>query len=267
MNKQASPSISETAFNCPHCGAYAHQKWLTLYAKLQAPNNSIAPELQLEYIMQIPFDKIKDERIRNEVIELVTRISEGYPFLEKPIDNIDGQYVYMDYSFYNVFVSVCFNCERESIWIYDKLVYPQRGEAPPANPDLSDEIRRDYDEASSILDLSPRGAAALIRLALQKLTKELGKSGDLNKDIRELVEEGLEPAIQQALDVVRVIGNNAVHPGQIELRDNREIAENLFGLLNLIADRMISRKKQVEEIYMKLPKTNRQAIERADSDQ
>ena len=89
----------------------------------------------------------------------------------------------------------------------------------------------------------------------------------MNKDIRALVEDGLEPEIQQALDVVRVIGNNAVHPGQIELRDNREIAENLFGLLNLIADRMVSRKKQVEEIYMKLPKTNRQAIERADSDQ
>ena len=137
----------------------------------------------------------------------------------------------------------------------------------PQIPDLSDEIRRDYDEASSILDLSPRGAAALIRLALQKLTKELGKSGDLNKDIRALVEDGLEPEIQQALDVVRVIGNNAVHPGQIEFRDDREIAENLFGLLNLIADRMISRKKQVEEIYMKLPETNRQAIERADSDQ
>ena len=183
----------------------------------------------------------------------------------KNIDGLDREQV--NYRFYNVFVSVCFNCESESIWIYDKLVYPQGGEAPPANPDLSDEIRRDYDEASSILDLSPRGAAALIRLALQKLTKELGQSGDLNKDIRALVEDGLEPEIQQALDVVRVIGNNAVHPGQIELRDNREIAEKLFGLLNLIADRMISRKKQVEEIYMKLPETNRQAIERADSDQ
>ena len=89
----------------------------------------------------------------------------------------------------------------------------------------------------------------------------------MNKDIRALVEDGLEPEIQKALDVVRVIGNNAVHPGQIELRDDREIAEKLFGLLNLIADRMISRKKQVAEIYMKLPETNRQAIERADSDQ
>ena len=267
MNKQAPPSINETAFNCPHCEAYAHQNWLTLYAKLQASKNSTPPGLALENSMQLPFDKIKDESKRNEVIELVARISERYPFLEKRIENIDGPFVDMDYRFYNVFVSVCFNCERESIWIYDKLVYPQRGKAPPANPDLSGEIRRDYDEASRILDLSPRGAAALIRLALQKLTKELGQSGDLNKDIRALVEDGLEPEIQQALDVVRVIGNNAVHPGQIELRDNREIAEKLFGLLNLIADRMISRKKQVEEIYMKLPETNRQAIERADSDQ
>lgn len=35
------------------------------------------------------------------------------------------------------------------VWIHDKPVYPQRGEALPVNPDLSDDIRRDYDEASS----------------------------------------------------------------------------------------------------------------------
>ena len=50
----------------------------------------------------------------------------------------------------NVSVSQCFNCEALSLWIYDRLVYPRVGEAPPPNPDLSEEIRRDYDEAGSI---------------------------------------------------------------------------------------------------------------------
>ena len=65
---------------------------------------------------------------------------------------------------------------REAVCLdFDRLVYPRAGEAPPRTLTLSEDIRRDYDEASSILDRSPRGAAALIRLAIQKLCKELGQ--------------------------------------------------------------------------------------------
>ena len=146
------------------------------------------------------------------------------------------------------------------------MIYPQRGEAPPANPDLSDDIRRDYDEASSILDLSPRGAAALIRLAIQKLCKELGQPGEvLNADIGALVEKGLDPLVQKALDAVRVIGNNAVHPGHIDLKDDRQVAESLFQLLNLIAEKMISVPKHVDEVYAGLPDGARKAIEKRDA--
>ncbi len=166
---------------------------------------------------------------------------------------------------YNTFVSQCFSCARISIWVRDKTVYPQRGEAPPANPDLPEDIRRDYDEASRILNLSPRGAAALIRLAIQKLCKEFGKSGkNINNDIGALVAEGLDSRVQKALDAVRVIGNNAVHPGQLDLRDDRATAESLFGLLNLIVDKMISEPKRVNEVYDKLPEGKRQAIEKRD---
>ena len=74
-----------------------------------------------------------------------------------------------DFGLCNVSVSQCFNCKKVSIWVHDRLEYPRAGGAPPAYPDLADDIRRDYDEASSILDESPRGAAALMRLAIQKL--------------------------------------------------------------------------------------------------
>ena len=117
----------------------------------------------------------------------------------------------------------------------DRLVYLQRGQATLPNSDLPDDIRRDYDEASSNLDLSPRGAAALLRLAIQKLCKYVGEPGEnLNTDIGSLVQKGLDPKVQQALDFVRVIGNNAVHPGEIDLRDDRATAESLFRLLNLM---------------------------------
>jgi hypothetical protein len=62
-----------------------------------------------------------------------------------------------------------------------------------------------------------------------------------------------------------VIGNNAVHPGQIELRDDRATAEELFALVNLIAERMISQPKHIEAMYSRLPESKRKEIERRDA--
>ena len=70
-------------------------------------------------------------------------------------------------------MSCCFNCDEVALWVNDRLMWPQRGEAQIPNPDLPGDVRGDYDEASTILDPSPRGAAALLRLAIQKLCKHL----------------------------------------------------------------------------------------------
>ena len=168
----------------------------------------------------------------------------------------------------NVFVSKCPHCERLSVWVYDRLVHPQTGGAPPANPDLTDDIRRDYDEANSILDKSPRGAAALIRLAIQKLCDERGQRGkSLDDAIKGLADQGLNARVQKALHTVRVIGNNAVHPGKMDLRDDRESAESLFRLLNMIATRLISDPKEIDTIYKNLPEHERKRIEKRDANQ
>ncbi|MBY3416768.1 DUF4145 domain-containing protein [Rhizobium laguerreae] len=144
-------------------------------------------------------------------------------------------------------------------------MYPIAGDAPLPNADLPPEIKADYIEASSILNLSPRGAAALIRLCIQKLCKELGEKGkDINVDVGELVKKGLSVKVQQALDAVRVIGNSAVHPGKIDLTDDRLTAETLFRLLNVIAEKMISEPKHIDEIYASLPDTALAAIEKRD---
>ena len=166
----------------------------------------------------------------------------------------------------NLHISKCYECGELSIWIHDRLIHPLEGKAPLPNPDLSDDIRQDYEEASRILDLSPRGAAALLRLAIQKLCKELGEPGkNIDADIASLVKKGLDRRIQKALDVIRVTGNEAVHPGQIDLRDDRASAENLFKFLNLIAEKMISEEKSIEDAYAGLPETKRLAIERRDA--
>jgi hypothetical protein len=145
------------------------------------------------------------------------------------------------------------------------LVYPVRGEAPLPNPDMPEDVRLDFDEAGRIFQISPRGAAALLRLAIQKLCRELGGKGqNIDDDIAMLVKNGLDVRIQRSLDIVRVIGNESVHPGQIDLRDDVGTAEKLFVLVNIIADAMISQPKHIEEMYAGLPESKRAAIERRD---
>jgi hypothetical protein len=79
------------------------------------------------------------------------------------------------------------------------------------------------------------------------------------------VKKGLDLRIQKALDIVRVIGNEAVHPGQIELSDDRATAERLFELVNLIAEKMISKQKHIDAMYDSLPEGARKAIDKRDA--
>jgi len=145
------------------------------------------------------------------------------------------------------------------------MVYPDVNLAPPPNPDLPNNIQSDYDEAGAILSRSPRGAAGLLRLAIQKLCVELGQPGkNINDDIAALVQKGLPAGVQQALDSVRVIGNEAVHPGQIDFSDTPEVATTLFSLINFICEKMISDPKTIEAIYGGLPPEKLAAIKKRD---
>jgi hypothetical protein len=163
-------------------------------------------------------------------------------------------------------LAYCTHCNDKSIWFQENMIEPNIGGVPLPNNDLSEDIKSDYYEARDILNKSPRGSAALLRLAIQKLCKELGEKGkNINQDIGELVKKGLPVKIQQALDYVRVVGNNAVHPGQIELKDNKEIAINLFSLINIIADVMITQPKEVDKLYGSLPQSQVESIEKRDN--
>ena len=160
-------------------------------------------------------------------------------------------------------VCFCSHCGKYSIWHDYKMVFPEFTGVEPPNSDLNFDIKRDYLEAASILQKSPRGAAALLRLAIQKLMIQLGENGkDLNTDIANLVKKGLPIKVQQSLDALRVIGNEAVHPGELDLRDDRGTAEQLFKLVNFIAEKMITEPKEIEEIYNKIPDSKKKQIEK-----
>lgn len=165
----------------------------------------------------------------------------------------------------NSLVCFCSHCGEFSIWHEEVMIYPNFAGVESPNQDLNEDIQSDYEEAAEILQRSPRGAAALLRLSIQKLCIQLGEDGkDLNTDIGNLVKRGLPMKVQESLDTLRVIGNEAVHPGEMDLRDNLGIAELLFKLVNFIAEKLITEPKEISEIYSKIPTNKKEQIEKRD---
>ena len=162
-------------------------------------------------------------------------------------------------------INVCGHCNQFCIWLNGIMLHPAVSNAPLPHPDTPEAVKLDYEEARKVFQDSPRSSAALLRLGIQKLCKELGQDGrNLNTDIGELVRAGLPVQVQRSLDIVRVVGNNQVHPGTLDVRDDPGIATRLFELINFIVEDRIARPKQIEDLYQKLPETARKQIEERD---
>jgi len=162
----------------------------------------------------------------------------------------------------------CAHCRKPTIWFREPamMIWPQIiTTAPLPNPDMPEDIQKDYAEARSIMATSARGAAALLRLSVQKLCRHLGEAGDnLSADIGNLVKKGLPVQIQKALDIVRVTGNNAVHPGEMQIQEEQATVSLLFDLVNMIIENQISQPKAVEALYSRLPSGAVEAIKKRD---
>jgi hypothetical protein len=164
-------------------------------------------------------------------------------------------------------LSRCHACQKVSIWYKHKCIFPSKSSAPAPNEDLSEDVKRDYLEAAEIVDTSPRGAAALLRLCVEKLANELNAQGrTLDDKIGWLIsEKGLSVEIQRMLDTVRVIGNEAVHPGSMDLKDDVRTASMLFAILNLIAMQLLTQPRLIEEQWNTVPAKKRKAAEDRDA--
>lgn len=164
-------------------------------------------------------------------------------------------------------ISKCSACGDIHIWLDNKMVYPIKSDVQRPHPDMPDRVKEIYTEARAVYPCSKRAAAALLRLAVQVLCKELGEEGkNINEDIGNLVKKGLSVQVQQALDSIRVIGNNAVHPGQINLNDDNEgVAAMLFSLVNIIVEQLIAQPKQIQQLYDMLPQGALESINKRDS--
>lgn len=178
----------------------------------------------------------------------------------------DGQQADAYFDLFETQIARCSYCKNFSLWVDSTMVYPTTGGVELANPDMPEDVLKDYNEAKNIVNASPRGATALLRLAVQKLCIHLGEKGEnINRDIASLVEKGLPKKVQQALDSVRVVGNNAVHPGEINFDDDAEVAHALFSFINVICVMLITEPKKIDGYFEKyVPQGAKDGIKKRD---
>jgi hypothetical protein len=165
-------------------------------------------------------------------------------------------------------VSICEHCKQKSVWLNKSLIDPRSHSIPPAHGDMQPSVKELYEEAADIFERSPRAAAALLRLSLEKLCIELGiaKNDNLKAMLTELTtKKQLKWDTLVLLHLVRETGNSAVHStGLIFDEDNQEdmrgAIELAFGDINQIVDELITKPKKMQERAKKLPENLRKEI-------
>lgn len=229
------------SFVCPHCLVYAQQNWSEIISKEE---------------------HFEDEGVYSSEKITILNTTLGPPYY-------DGEnYFYGE----NVLAYCnCQACSKISIWLDHKMVYPASNTLAPPRSSMPKEVAALYEEARAVFSLSPRSSVALLRLALEVLLPHLGvKKGSINNMIAQLVEEGKAMGrIQEAMDALRVIGNNAVHPGTIDTEDlnndnQRQVAIALFVTINFIVIETIESDAMIKDLYNQLPEGVLESIKKRD---
>lgn len=163
----------------------------------------------------------------------------------------------------------CHTCKNYSVWFKSKMIFPSGSNIPMPHTDMPESVKEIYNEAREIASNSPRAAAALLRLALEKLTEELWETDwKLNTRIGNLKKKWLPEKAIQALDIIRITANEwGSHLGQIDLTgsDNADLVNQLFFLLNFIVEHVITVNNQLDAMYATLPEDKKKGIKNRDN--
>ncbi|MBD1582169.1 hypothetical protein [Pseudoalteromonas sp. S16_S37] len=165
MINTCQPSLQGESFSCPHCGVYSEHQWLS--------------QPQLASLM---LSFIQDVYLSNKwTLE--------HSQCEKMINLGGNQATQFAKHFLNTEISIsnCLQCNNHTVWIGEQMVYPPKSQVPEPNEDMPEAVKSIYLEAASILVQSPKGSAALLRLALQVLLTGIVGDGKIDKQINKLV--------------------------------------------------------------------------------
>ncbi|WP_302431238.1 DUF4145 domain-containing protein [uncultured Sutterella sp.] len=147
----------------------------------------------------------------------------------------------------------CRNCDKLSLWVDKKMVYPTLHGIEP-HDDMPEAAKALFREAQEVLGASPRSSCALLRLCLELLVEDLGgKGSNLFERIESL---HLPPNLAEVFKACRIAGNQAAHPGVIDFstEEGSELALTLSEFINLIVAFLISPGIQAQRILERVKK-------------
>jgi len=141
----------------------------------------------------------------------------------------------------------------------EQVIFP-RVSFKKIEPEVPDNFRKEFQEAYSVLQVSPRASAAMSRRLLQTILRE--KFGIKKRTLAEEIDEflstqGAPSYLTQAIDAIRNVGNFASHPikntqtGEIvdvepgEAEWLIDVLEALFDFAFIQPARMEDRRKQL----------------------
>ncbi|HEX9055902.1 MAG TPA: hypothetical protein VF818_00080 [Ktedonobacterales bacterium] len=140
-------------------------------------------------------------------------------------------------------MSHCPHCGAHALYYSGKPVWPAVRIAPLPSPKLPARVLREFEEASSVLSVSPRSSVALLRLALSTLCREMcltGNSVVVAIGMR-LLESGVES--REIIDLLRIhcpadgtdLSLGTIEPDDDD-RDFERSALVLFEVINKIVE-------------------------------
>lgn len=227
VRNMESPKYGGSAFICPHCSSYAQQEWHFVTTMSRPILNG------------------------NSTVDYV----EYYGLADSWVPSTESKIAFSD----------CKVCSESAVWVKGELIHPNKRVIEKSHELMPKEVKEIYDEAAAVYDISPRSSAALLRLGLEILLPYLGaEKAKINTMIQQLVEERKAIGrVQKAMDALRVIGNDAVHPGVIDLegRDDKEVSLALFKITNYIVAETLGSDDMIEDLYSLLPGRVKEGIE------
>lgn len=174
---------------------------------------------------------------------------------------------------FRIFLNHCPTCDNVSIRAVG--IYDLEGINIPLYPTslakqypeyVPKAIREDYEEAYSILSLSPKASATLSRRCLQGMIRDFWKvnvkSGKLYDEIN-AIKDKVSPAQWKAIDSLRSLGNIGAHMEKdvneiIEIDDGE--AEKLIKLIELLIEKWYISRHDEEELLSEIVEINNEKI-------
>jgi hypothetical protein len=248
--KSRAPRRGSDAFDCPRCGAYAHQTWYDL--KREIFDNYEQEHWTVDAI---------DSGQLNPLSGLQESLSDPETSDTKKCAPIVGAWA----------MSQCGRCEEYSTWRDDSLMYPAgSSNAQTPHEDMPDEAKALYREAAAVVGISRRAGAALARATLERLLRLLDpmeKNPSLADRIDHVTPKATR-ALAKMLTVIRHTGNKSLHvddePDDVMLLildpEEEQIVDLIFASINGLVEELVTRPREVDAIYGRIPEHIRDAV-------